>query len=89
MAGSPSTNRRNEDHFTFAHRVRYRITDSDGGDQICIGSPERVAAGIRAYHAAGVDHLQLAPPPGPTTESLIDQVDRFESEVLPLIEDLW
>ena len=82
-------NDRSERDFTFAHRVRYRVTDSDGGDQICIGSPQRVAAGIRAYHDAGVDHLQLAPPPGPTTDSLVEQVDRFESEVLPLIQDLW
>ena len=56
---------------------------------MCIGKPDRVAAGIRAYYDAGVDHLQLAPPPGPTTDALVEQVDRFESEVLPLIHDLW
>jgi hypothetical protein len=44
---------------------------------------------IRAHHAAGVDHLQLKPPPGPTSDALVDQASRFADQVLPLIEDLW
>ena len=89
VVGLLHDNGRTEDGFTFAHRVRYMVTDHDGGDQVCIGSPQRVADGIRAYYDAGVDHLQLAPPPGPTTNALVEQVDRFESDVVPLIKDLW
>jgi probable F420-dependent oxidoreductase len=89
VVGLLHDNGRTEQGFTFAHRVRYMVSDGDGGDQVCIGSPQRVADGIRAYHDAGVDHLQLAPPPGPTTDALVEQVDRFESQVRPLIEDLW
>jgi len=80
---------RSADDFVFAHRVRFQVTDADGGDQPCIGSPRRIADGIRRYHEAGVDHLVLAPPPGPTTAYLLEQLDRFEHDVRPLIEDLW
>jgi probable F420-dependent oxidoreductase len=80
---------RGAEEFTFAHRVRFQVTDQPGGDQPCIGRPRAVADGIRRYHDAGVQHLQLAPPPGPTTAYLLEQADRFEADVLPLISDLW
>lgn len=83
QAGRPA------DEFVFAHRVRFQITDADGGDQPCIGNPRRIADGIRRYHESGVDHLVLAPPPGPTTAYLLEQLDRFEHSVRPLIDDLW
>lgn len=63
---------RSPDDFVFGHRVRFQVTDADGGDQPCIGSPRRIADGIRRYREAGVDHLLLAPPPGPTTAYLLE-----------------
>jgi probable F420-dependent oxidoreductase len=75
--------------FTFAHRLRFQATDHDGGDQPCIGRPQKIADSIRRYHDLGVEHLLLAPPPGPSTAALLEQADRFESQVKPLIEDLW
>jgi probable F420-dependent oxidoreductase len=75
--------------FTFAHRLRFQVTDGDGGDQPCIGSPQKIAESIHRYHDLGVGHLLLAPPPGPTTQALLDQADRFEAEVKPLVQDIW
>jgi probable F420-dependent oxidoreductase len=80
---------RDADGFTFAHRVRFKVTDRDSPTEACIGTPAHIAAGIRAHVASGVEHLQLAPPPGPTTASLVEQVERFDAEVRPLIDDLW
>lgn len=75
--------------FTFAHRLRCQVVDDDGGDQPCIGRPQKIADSIRRYHDVGVEHLLLAPPPGPTTAALVEQADRFEEQVKPLVEDLW
>ena len=38
---------------------------------------------------AGVDHLQLRPRPGQTTDAIIEQADRFIDQVVPHVEDLW
>lgn len=89
IRGHLERNERSVDDFTFAHRVRFQVTDLDGGDQPCIGTPQKIADGVRRYHEVGVRHLQFAPPPGPTTAYLLEQADRFEHEVKPLIEDLW
>jgi alkanesulfonate monooxygenase SsuD/methylene tetrahydromethanopterin reductase-like flavin-dependent oxidoreductase (luciferase family) len=76
--------------FTLAHRLRFQVTDrGDGGDQPCIGSPQKIADSIRRYHDLGVEHLLLAPPPGPSTQALLEQADRFEAQVKPLVADLW
>jgi probable F420-dependent oxidoreductase len=76
--------------FTFAHRLRFQVAGETGGvDQPCIGRPQKIADSIRRYHDLGVEHLLLAPPPGPTTQALLDQADRFANEVKPLVEDLW
>ncbi|MDT4892350.1 MAG: hypothetical protein QOE97_1385 [Pseudonocardiales bacterium] len=80
---------RDPSEFTFAHRLRFQVTDEDGGDQPCIGSPAKIADSIRRYHDLGVEHLQLAPPPGPTTRALLDHANRFEEQVKPRVEDLW
>jgi probable F420-dependent oxidoreductase len=80
---------RDPGEFTFAHRLRFQVTDQDGGDQPCIGSPRKIADSIRRYHDLGVQHLLLAPPPGPTTSALLEQADRFESDVKPLVLDVW
>lgn len=82
-------NDRSVEDFTFAHRLRFQVTDEDGGDQPCIGSPRQIADAVRRYHDAGVQHLQFAPPPGPTVAFLLEQADRFENDVKPLLLDLW
>jgi probable F420-dependent oxidoreductase len=45
-------NRRDASDFTFAHRVRFKLTDRDSATEPCIGTPQHIAAGIRAHHAA-------------------------------------
>jgi probable F420-dependent oxidoreductase len=80
---------RDPEDFTFAHRLRFQVTDQNGGDQPCIGSPQKIADSIHRYHDLGVRHLLLAPPPGPTTRALLQQADLCESEVKPLVLDVW
>jgi len=36
-----------------------------------------------------VDHLQLKPAPGPTTDSMVEQADRFADQIVPLIGGLF
>jgi probable F420-dependent oxidoreductase len=81
---------RDPSEFTFAHRLRFQVVDGDNDkDQPCIGTAQQIADSIHRYHEIGVEHLLLAPPPGPTTQALLDQADRFENEVKPLVEDIW
>jgi probable F420-dependent oxidoreductase len=84
------SNGRDPSTFTFTNQVRFQVTDEgDLGTDDLIGRPERVARLIRAFDEAGVNHLQLKPLPGPTTDAIIEQADRFVDQVVPLIEDLW
>ena len=48
------------------------------------GSPEEVAAGIRAYADVGVGHLALTFPSG-DPERLTREIERFVIEVRPLV----
>lgn len=49
------------------------------------GSPDEIARGIRAYAEAGVSHIALAfPEPDPA--GLTRSVERFVSDVRPLLE---
>jgi probable F420-dependent oxidoreductase len=76
--------------FTFAHRLRFQVVDDPGDiDQPCVGPPQKIADSIRRYHDLGVEHLLLAPPPGPTTQALVQHADRFANDVKPLVDDLW
>ncbi|MCW2570479.1 MAG: hypothetical protein JWO88_537 [Frankiales bacterium] len=74
--------------FTFAHRLRFQVT-GEASDQPCVGSPQKIADSLHRYHDLGIEHLLLAPPPGPTTQALLHQADRFESDVKPLVADIW
>jgi len=83
-------NGRDPSKFKFVNQVRFQVLDEDGPPtDDCIGKPERVAQLIRAFAEAGVDHLQLKPAPGPSTDSMIEQADRFADQIVPLIGDLW
>ena len=48
------------------------------------GTPEDVAAEIRAFAALGVDHLTLAFPPR-DADGIRKAVERFTTEVIPLV----
>jgi probable F420-dependent oxidoreductase len=83
-------NGRDPSTFQFVNQVRFQVLDEDGPEtDDLIGRPERVARLIRAYADAGVDHLQLKPAPGPTTDSMIEQADRFAEQIVPRIRDIW
>ena len=70
--------------------VPIQVIDGDGPDtDDCIGRPEHVATLIRTFTEVGVDHLQLKPAPGPTTDSMVEQADRFAEQIVPLIGDLF
>ncbi|MEO5841421.1 MAG: TIGR03619 family F420-dependent LLM class oxidoreductase [Acidimicrobiales bacterium] len=76
--------------FQFVNQVRFQVLDEDGPTtDDFIGTPQRVAKLIRAFAEAGVDHLQLKPAPGPSTDSMIEQADRFAEQIVPLIDDIW
>ena len=44
---------------------------------------ERIVDSIERYAEAGATHLQLATPPGPETEDILEQLDLFVREILP------
>jgi probable F420-dependent oxidoreductase len=67
-----------------SNRVRVEV-DGPARDHVTLhGSPDEVAAGIRAYAEAGVTHLALAFPSS-DPEGLTREIDRFVSEVRPLV----
>lgn len=83
-------NGRDPNTFRFVNQVRFQVIDRDGPDtDDCIGRPARVASLIRRFAEVGVDHLQLKPAPGPTTDSMVEQADRFAEQIVPLIGDLF
>lgn len=73
--------------FTFAAQARYFVYEEPYPDAPpCIGSPQKVADDIMRFKEMGLEHLQLAPPPGPTTEFVLDQVHRFAEDVKPRLD---
>jgi len=66
-------------------RVRVELDRAARGNFYTMhGTPANVAGEIRAFAEAGVDHLALAFPER-DPEGLVRAVDRFASEVLPLV----
>jgi probable F420-dependent oxidoreductase len=69
---------------TFAHQTRYFIHDEPYPDAPPgVGSLSKVVDDIARMAELGVQHLELAMPPGPTTELMLDQMHRFTEEVRP------
>jgi alkanesulfonate monooxygenase SsuD/methylene tetrahydromethanopterin reductase-like flavin-dependent oxidoreductase (luciferase family) len=69
---------------TLSNRVRVELGGAARDYFTLHGSPEEVAAGVRAYAEAGVTHLALAfPSSGP--EQLTREIDAFAGEVIPLV----
>jgi probable F420-dependent oxidoreductase len=69
---------------TLAHQVRFFINDEHYPDAPPgVGPVGKVAEDITRFAELGVEHLELAMPPGPTTESILTQMHRFADEVRP------
>jgi probable F420-dependent oxidoreductase len=69
---------------TLAHQVRFFINDEHYPDAPPgVGSASKVADDILRFADLGVQHLELAPPPGPTTDAILAQLRRFVDEVRP------
>jgi probable F420-dependent oxidoreductase len=69
---------------TFAHQTRYFIHDEHYPDAPPgVGSLAKVVDDIARMAELGVQHLELAMPPGPTTELMLEQMHRFTDDVRP------
>jgi probable F420-dependent oxidoreductase len=67
-----------------SNRVRVELEGPARESFTLHGTPEAVAAGIREYAEAGVTHLALSFPSS-DPEGIAREIDRFASEVLPLV----
>ena len=65
--------------FGFTHNERY--PDAPPG----VGSVAKVVDDIARMAELGVEHLELAMPPGPTTESILEQMHRFADDVVSCV----
>jgi probable F420-dependent oxidoreductase len=72
------------DDFTLALRTRFEVSDTGGGEP-CVGSRQKVVDDVRRYQDAGIGHLQLATPTGPTTAAIVGQMRRFAEEIRPAL----
>jgi probable F420-dependent oxidoreductase len=69
---------------TFAHQTRYFIHDEPyPAAPPGVGSLAKVVDDIARMAEMGVQHLELAMPPGPTTELMLEQMHRFTEDVRP------
>jgi probable F420-dependent oxidoreductase len=68
---------------TFAHQMRFYINDEHPDPPPGVGSVDKVVDDIVRMAELGVQHLELAMPPGPTTESILTQMHRFADDVRP------
>jgi probable F420-dependent oxidoreductase len=67
-----------------SNRVRVELDEPVRESFTLHGTPDEVAAGIRAYVDVGVTHLALAFPSS-DPEGLSREIDRFVAEVVPLV----
>ena len=74
---------RDPEGFVYSNRVNLEVTERNDPDHPCRGSVERIVDSIERYAEAGVTHLQLATPPGPETEHILEQLDLFVREIRP------
>ena len=77
---------RSGDDFAISMRVHFEVGDEPIEGKPCTGPPEAIAEAIEGYRAAGLTHLQLATPVGPTTEAIADQIHHFAEDVRPLVD---
>ena len=73
---------------TLAHQMRFLINDEHYPDAPPgVGPVAKVVDDVARMAQLGVQHLELAMPPGPTTEALLTQMHRFAEDVLPQLGD--
>jgi probable F420-dependent oxidoreductase len=76
--------RRDPSEITLAHQMRFFINEEPyPGAPTGVGSVAKVVDDIARMAEIGVQHLELAMPPGPTTEAILEQMHRFVDEVRP------
>jgi probable F420-dependent oxidoreductase len=69
---------------TLAHQMRFFINNEHYPDAPPgVGPVSKVVDDIARMGELGVQHLELAMPPGPTTESILEQMHRFAEDVRP------
>ena len=86
LAGLMAERGRSFEGFAISMRVHFEVGDHVIEGKPCTGPPERIAESIAGYRAAGLTHLQMATPVGPTTEAITEQIHRFDEQVRPLLE---
>ncbi|TML14925.1 MAG: LLM class F420-dependent oxidoreductase [Actinobacteria bacterium] len=75
---------RDATELTLAHQMRFFINDEHYPDAPPgVGPVAKVVDDIARMAELGVHHLELAMPPGPTTEAILEQMHRFAEDVRP------
>jgi probable F420-dependent oxidoreductase len=86
MRGHLEREDRDPERFAFGHHARLFFYDEPYPDAPpCIGSPTKIADDVKRFQDMGVDHLEVAPPPGPSTDFVLEQLYRFADEVMPKV----
>jgi probable F420-dependent oxidoreductase len=69
---------------TLGHQTRFFINEEPYPDApMGVGSVDKVVDDISRLGELGLEHLLMSMPPGPTTESVVEQIHRFVDEVRP------
>jgi probable F420-dependent oxidoreductase len=69
---------------TLGHQTRFFINEEPYPDApMGVGSVDKVVDDIARLGELGLEHLLMSMPPGPTTESVIEQIHRFVDDVRP------
>lgn len=69
---------------TMGHQMRFFVNDEPyPGAPPGVGSVAKIVDDIGRMADAGIEHLELALPPGPTTEAILHQMQLFAHEVRP------
>ena len=76
-------NGRSAQGFVYSNRVNLLVSDRSDPDHPCRGSVERIVDSMERYAEAGTTHLQIATPPGPETEDILEQLELFVTEIRP------
>jgi probable F420-dependent oxidoreductase len=75
---------RDPDALTLAHQMRFFINDEHyPAAPPGVGPVAKVVDDIARMAELGVQHLELAMPPGPTTADILEQMHRFAVDVRP------
>jgi probable F420-dependent oxidoreductase len=79
-----ATEGRDPGSITLANQTRFFINDEPYPDApMGVGSVAKVVDDIARLGELGVQHLLMSMPPGPTTESILEQIHRFVDDIRP------